>query len=341
VIAVLLVGGEGTRLRPLTYTIPKQMLPVVGRPLLERVVTSLVRHGVTSVVLSLGYLPDRFISAYPDFRVAGVPVSYAVEPEPLDTAGGLAYAARHADVDETFLVVNGDNMTDFDVTALLAHHRALGARATIALHPVEDPSRFGVVTTDAAGWVTAFVEKPPLGEAPSNEINAGMYVLEPSVLDLIPIGARVSIERETFPALVASRALAARPDHAYWIDTGTPDAYLRAHRDVLTGARRVEITGEVVDGSWIDAAADVDSTATVRTSAVGPRCRVGAGSVVAGSVLLAGAVVDAHAVVEDSVIGPDARVGTSAVLRNLSVVGAGETVPENATLDGARVGGPR
>ena len=205
--AVVLVGGEGTRLRPLTLSAPKQMLPIVGVPMIERVLGHLASHGIDDAVLSLGYLPDAFTEAYPDGRVAGMGVTYAVEPEPLDTAGAVRFAAAFAGIDETFVVVNGDVLTDLDLTALVAFHRERGAEGTIALHPVADPSAFGVVPTDDDGRVQAFVEKPPRDEAPTNEINAGTYVLEPSVLGRIPEGGRVSIERETFPAMVRDGGL--------------------------------------------------------------------------------------------------------------------------------------
>src|ERR1700738_2589660 len=177
------------------------MLPVAGRPMIERGVTHLAKHGVDEVVLSLGYRPDAFLAAYPDGRCAGVRLTYAVEPQPLDTGGAIAFAARYAGIDERFVVVNGDVLTDLDVSALLAFHRDRGAAATISLVAVEDPSRYGVVPTEENGRVVGFIEKPPPGEAPTNMINAGTYVLEPEVLDRIPPGGRVSIERETFPAL--------------------------------------------------------------------------------------------------------------------------------------------
>src|SRR5580698_7381353 len=227
--AVVLVGGEGTRLRPLTLTAPKQMLPIVGVPMIERVLGHLASHGVDEAVLSLGYLPDAFMKAYPEGAVDGVHLTYAVEPEPLDTAGAVRFAATFGAVDETFVVVNGDVLTDLDLSALIEFHRARDAEGTIALHPVADPSAFGVVPTDEVGRVTAFVEKPPRDEAPTNEINAGTYVLEPSVLARIPEGGRVSIERETFPAMVRDGGLFARSDDSYWLDTGTPAAYLQAH----------------------------------------------------------------------------------------------------------------
>jgi mannose-1-phosphate guanylyltransferase len=205
--AVVLVGGEGTRLRPLTLTTPKQMLPIVEEPMIERVVGHLADHGVDDAVFSLGYRPDAFIDAYPDGTIAGVRLTYAVEPTPLDTAGAIRFAASFAGIDETFVVVNGDVLTDADVSGLVDFHRRRGAEATISLTPVEDPSAFGVVPTDDQGRVEAFIEKPPRDEAPTNLINAGTYVFEPTVLDRIPAERRVSIERETFPAMVGDGTL--------------------------------------------------------------------------------------------------------------------------------------
>ena len=220
--AVVLVGGEGTRLRPLTLTSPKQMLPIVGVPMIERVLGQLAAHGVDEAVLSLGYLPDAFTEAYPDGRAAGVALTYAVEPEPLDTAGAVRFAATFAGITETFVVVNGDVLTDMNLTTLVEFHRDRGAEGTIALHPVADPSAFGVVPTNSEGRVTAFVEKPPRDEAPTNEINAGTYVLEPSVLARIPEGGRVSIERETFPPWCATATSSPVPT--------TPTGSTRARR---------------------------------------------------------------------------------------------------------------
>ena len=184
--AVVLVGGEGTRLRPLTFTTPKQMLPVAGRPMIERVLAHLAAHGVDEAVLSLGYRPDAFMRAYPEGTAAGVKLVYAVEEQPLDTAGAIRFAAYEAGLVETFVVVNGDVLTELDVSALVQQHHETAAQATIALTPVEDPSAFGVVPTDETGRVTAFIEKPAPGEAPTNLINAGTYVFEPTVLDRIP-----------------------------------------------------------------------------------------------------------------------------------------------------------
>ncbi|MGH9213166.1 MAG: sugar phosphate nucleotidyltransferase [Acidimicrobiales bacterium] len=326
----MLVGGFGTRMRPLTYTRPKQMLPIVHRPMIEHVVGHLARYGVDEVVLSLGYQPDAFAEAYPDGRCAGANLVYAVEPEPLDTAGAIRFAAQHAGVDQRFLAVNGDVLTDLDVGELVAFHADRAAEATIFLHPVDDPSRYGVVPTDDAGRVLAFVEKPPRESAPTNLINAGIYVLEPSVIDRIPAGRKVSVERETFPALVAEGAVYARPGATYWIDTGTPQAYLRAQMDLLDGVR-----GEVPAG--VHPTAVVDPTATVVRSVVGPHAVVGPGARVERSVLLPHAEVGGGAQVEDSVLGEAAQIMAGAVVVGGTVVGDGEVVEAGARLDGARV----
>ncbi|HIL46453.1 MAG TPA: nucleotidyltransferase family protein, partial [Acidimicrobiia bacterium] len=174
--ALVLVGGFGTRLRPLTLNTPKQMLPIVGKPMIEHVVEHLAAHGVTEVVLSLGFAPEAFQEAYPDGVCAGLPLHYAIEPEPLDTAGAVRFAALDAGIDDTFLVLNGDVLTGLDVSALVERHQGFSAQATLHLTPVDDPSRYGVVSTDADGRVLGFVEKPAPGTAPTNWINAGTYV---------------------------------------------------------------------------------------------------------------------------------------------------------------------
>jgi mannose-1-phosphate guanylyltransferase len=328
--AVLLVGGFGTRLRPLTWHTPKQMLPVVGVTMLERVVAWLGGHGVGEVVLSLGYRPDAFLQAFPDGACAGVALRYAVEPEPLDTAGAVRFAARHAGIDERFVVVNGDVLTDFDLDALVRLHHRRGAEGTIHLTPVEDPSRYGVVPIDAEGRVEAFIEKPSAGEAPSHWINAGTYVLEPSVLDRIPDGRRVSIERETFPAMVAEGSLYALQDESYWIDAGTPATYLQAQLDLVDGVR-----GPAEPA--VAAGARVDGDALVEHAVIMAGACVGAGAKVRDSVVLAGAVVEAGAQVVGSIVGPGAVVGRDASVLDLTVLGEGAVVEAGAQLSGERV----
>jgi len=327
--AVVLVGGFGTRLRPLTNDIPKQMLPIVGVSMLERVVATLGAQGVTEAVLSLGFRPDAFLAAYPDGRCAGVTLHYAVEPEPLDTAGAVRFAARSAAIDETFLVVNGDVLTDLDVRALWERHTVTAAEATIALTPVEDPSRYGVVPIDDDGRVLEFVEKPPPGTAPTNWINAGTYVLEPSVIDRIDDGRRVSIERETFPSLVDDGALFALRSDAYWLDAGTPATYLRAQLDLVDGTRAAEPA--------IASSAEIDPSAIVEHSVLMDDVVIGNGAVVRGSVVLPGATVGPGVRVHDSIVAAGARIGPDSRLEGLSVVGAGVELPARTELMGTSV----
>lgn len=353
--AVVLVGGEGTRLRPLTFAIPKQMLPVAGATMIERVLGQLARHGVDDVVLSMGYRPDAFLAAFPDGTAAGVSLHYAVEPEPLDTAGAIRFAAGDAGIDDTFLVVNGDVLTDLDVSALVDFHRRRGAEATISLTPVEDPSAFGVVPTDGDGRVEAFIEKPPPGAAPTNLINAGTYVFEPAVLERIAAGRRVSVERETFPALVRDRSLFAAPSDAYWIDTGTPAQYLAANLDLVSGRRAlppVPAARELTPGVWATGAPVVEGAVTapcllgdgavvaagavVRSSVLGAGATVAAGAEVDGSVLLAGAAVESGATVSRSVVGERAAVGEKARLCPVTVVGCDARVEAGTVLEDAR-----
>ena len=327
--AIILVGGEGTRLRPLTYEMPKQMLPLLGSPMIEHVFASMAQHGVTEIILSLGYLPDRFVEAYPDGHIGDVKITYVTEPAPLDTAGAIRFAALQAGVVDTFFVVNGDVLTDLDLTSLLAFHRSRNAEATIALHPVDDPSRFGVVPTDDDGRVVAFVEKPPRDEAPTNLINAGTYIFEPSVLDRIAPEGRVSVERVTFPALAADGVLYAMPDNAYWLDTGTPTAFLQANTDLLArGAQGV------VGGNWIHPDATVHPDARVEHSVIDKGCVLEAGAVVRESVLLPEITVGAGARVVGSLIGRGATIGDRAHLAATSVVDCDYVVEADSRFDG-------
>jgi mannose-1-phosphate guanylyltransferase len=325
--AVVLVGGFGTRLRPLTLTRPKQMLPIVNRPMIEHVVGHLADHGVDDVVLSLGYRPDGFRRAYPEGRCAGATLHYAVEPEPLDTAGAIRFAADRAGIDDTFVVVNGDVLTELDLADLVAAHRAAGADATIHLTAVDDPSAFGVADVDRSGRVLKFVEKPAPGTEPSNLINAGTYVFEPSVLDLIEPGRPVSVERDTFPRLVAGGRMYAVATDDYWIDAGRPELYLRANLDLVTGRRRDCVKG-------VHPAAKLGVDVAVEDAVIGPGASVGAGAVVNRSVLLPGASVGAGAVVEESIVMGSAGARARVVR---AVVGAGAIILDDESVVDARV----
>jgi mannose-1-phosphate guanylyltransferase len=354
--AIVLVGGTGTRLRPLTLRTPKQMLPIIEQPMIERVLSGLARGGIEEAVLSLGYLPDAFMRAYPGGEAAGVHLTYAVEPEPYDTAGAVRFAADTAGIDDTFLVVNGDVLTDLDVSTLIDFHRSCGAEGTIRLYPVEDPSAFGVVDTDDDGRVRAFIEKPPAGEAPSDLINAGTYVFEPSVLERIAPGRRTSIERKTFPEMVADGVLFARADPAYWLDTGTPADFLAAHADLLNGKRpgppcpgaylvspgvwatgTPGFDGEAVAPCFVGAGARIAPGARIEGSVVGRGAVVDAGAVVVSSVLMARTYVGVDARIEGSILGEGALIGEGCRLRPISVVGPEVEVEPGTVLDGQRI----
>jgi mannose-1-phosphate guanylyltransferase len=357
--AIVLVGGFGTRLRPLTLTVPKNLVPVAGIPMIERVVGWLAQHGIDDVVLSLGYRPDAFFSAFPKGIAAGVPLTYVVEPEPLDTAGAVAFAAKEVGVAERFVVANGDVLTDIDLSEVIARHDASGAEGTITLTPVEDPSRFGVVPTDPDGRVTAFIEKPEPGTAPTNLINAGTYVLEPSVLRRIPSPGPVSIERVVFPEMVAAGTLYAVASDRYWLDVGLPDSYLKATADLLDGssrpgppapgavrrpeggwslgAPRVEGDVAVDDASLLCDGAIIGTGATVTASVVGPAARVAERARLDGAVLLAGAIIGEGAVVEGSIVGPGAVVGAGAKITGCSVLGEGAVISPNDDVHARRV----
>jgi NDP-sugar pyrophosphorylase family protein len=345
---------------------PKPMLPVAEVTMIERVVAHLSRHGIDEVVLSMGYQPEAFLTAFPEGTCNGVRLVYAVEPERLDTGGGIAFAARLAGLDETFVVMNGDVLSDLDLTELVAFHRERGGEATIALTPVDDPSAFGVVTTDPDGRVTAFVEPPdavkkgieqPATQPPTNLINAGFYVFEPSVIDRMPVDTPVHIETEVFPGMVDQRALFALVSPLYWTDTGTPALYLQANLDYVRGRRgdlpapgakersagvwtlgAGVIEGEVTAPSLVGDAAYIASGASVEESVVGGGARVEAGAIVRNSLLLPGAVVHTGARVEHSILGEGAVVGEDAVVTDLSVIEGRASVGAGLALAGARIG---
>ena len=336
--AVVLVGGEGTRLRPLTFTTPKPLLPIANRPFLERQLEWMVASGIDEVVLSLGYLPDAFREHFPGDTFGDLRLHYAVEDEPLGTAGAIRFAAEAMGVDERFVVCNGDVLTALDLASLVRFHDERGAEASIHLVRVADPSAFGVVPTYPDGEVKAFVEKPPPGQAPTDWINAGTYVLEPSVLERIPAGMNVSIERETFPRMLDGRgALYALEHDVYWLDIGTPDKYRAAHVDVLGGAVGRPPAPDAVEtdpGIWVQPGAVIDAStrlvppvligagsavgpgAYVARTSVGADCVVGYGARVEGSVLLDGAAVGRASEVVDCVLGPGASVPEAATVRS-------------------------
>lgn len=324
--AIVLVGGEGTRLRPLTSDVPKPAVTLVDRPFLAYAIEWLAAHGVTEVVLACGFLPDVLREALRDEEQrAGVKITYVAEPEPLGTAGAIRFAADSLGdrLEDRFLALNGDVLADLDLSALLHAHEERGASATIGLHPVDDSSAYGLVRCDEDGRVLEFLEKT--GKAVPGEINAGAYVLQRPVLDLIPPGQAVSIEREVFPRLIGEGLCGLLLD-GYWMDIGTPERYLQASWDILedTVETRVKPTAPgllVGEGAEIDEEADVGPRAVVAAG-----CRVERGATVADSVLLDGCAVGRDALVRDSILAPGATVEPGAQLVN-AVVGRDERVP--------------
>jgi mannose-1-phosphate guanylyltransferase len=321
--AIVLVGGQGTRLQPLTLTVPKPALTLVDRPFLAYMIEWLAGHGVTEVVLACGFLPDVLREALAgEEERAGVTIRYVVEPERRGTAGAIRFAADQLgdDLDDRFLALNGDVLTDLDLTALLGAH---AGRATIALHPVGDSAAYGLVRCGASGEVLEFTEKT--GEAVPGEVNAGMYVLERSVLDLIPPDEEVSIERDVFPYLVGEGLHGLLLD-GYWMDIGTPERYLEASWDILE--RRVETRVEpTAPGMLVGKDTEVAPGAKIGPRVVlGKGCKVEAGTEVRDSVLLDGCTVGEAARVHGSILSAAVEVAAGATLEN-AVVGADERVP--------------
>jgi mannose-1-phosphate guanylyltransferase len=332
--AVVLVGGEGRRLRPLTDTRPKPMMSLVDRPFVAHQLDLLRRHHVTDVIFSCGYRPDALRAHFGDGSQAGVRVRYVVDPEPLGTAGAIKNAEELLDGGPV-LVLNGDILTDLDLDALVAHHRNTGAAGTIALTPVDDPSAFGLVRLHPDDSVEAFVEKPSPDELRPGEpfrINAGTYLLEPGVLGRIPAGRACSIEREIFPEVAGDGALYGFPSDAYWRDIGTPASYLAAHHDVLSGAVHTE---SPVGAAYIGPSARVDPSAEVDAlSCVGPGATIGARARVEGSVIGPGARVGEGAALVDAIVGEGVVVGAGARVGPGAVIGDRATIADGAAVDG-------
>jgi mannose-1-phosphate guanylyltransferase len=350
--AVILVGGEGTRLRPLTYGTPKPMVPLFGVPFLERSLARLRGAGVTEAILASGYLPQAIRDHFGDGERVGMRLSYFVEETPLGTAGAIRNVADS--IDGTFFVLNGDVLTSLNLRAMLAFHRERGGLGTLHAIRVDDPSAFGCIVRDGSDRVTSFVEKPPRDEAPTNEINAGTYLLEPAVIDAIPAGRAASIERETFPQLLArGERLNSFVTSDYWLDVGRPAQYLQAHADILDGklslqapgagvvergrfvlaGDRFEGPGRVQSPSFIGTGASIDPSAVVGPYAVlGADCRVGPGARVRDSVLWDDVEIEAGAAVSDAILATGVRVGAGAVVPSGAVIGHAAKIPANAVL---------
>jgi mannose-1-phosphate guanylyltransferase len=350
--ALILVGGEGTRLRPLTSTVPKPVVTLVDRPFMAYMLEWLRGHGVDDVILSCGFMANGVREVLGDGSAMGVRVRYVEEPEPLGTGGALKYAEDL--LDERFFMLNGDVLSDMDLTAQLRQHEQTGARATLALMAVEDPSAYGLVRRHPDGSVKQFLEKPSADEVlDTNLVNAGAYILEREVLGaMAPAGTRISIEREVFPTLV-DKGLYGYEATGYWLDIGTPQRYLQATFEILDGAVQTEVGSQLAQARGVLGACDATVRAPVvigegsvvdAEAVIGPRAvlgrgvHVGPGAVIESSVVLDGARIGAGARISSSIVSADAHIGDGCHLEREVVIGEGVRLGAgNKLQDGIRI----
>jgi NDP-sugar pyrophosphorylase family protein len=341
---LILAGGKGTRLRPLTINTPKPIVPVANSPFLLYQVDLMRSGGIEDIILSLSYQPRKIEDLLKDGTDYGVRIRYAVEASPLGTGGAFKNAEEH--IDSTTVVFNGDVMTSIDLSAVIARHRERQAVATIVLTPVENPSAYGLVETDRDGWVQRFVEKPGPNEITCNTINAGIYLLEPSVLRYMPKGEAYSFERGLFPTLLEHKEpVLSYTLNDYWIDIGTPRKYLEVHHDILAKRfvssrvahnlldRNALQTGATVDDkSIIDAEVRIGAGVRIENSVIGKNCKIDEGAQIIDSVVWSGNTVDADARVAGSIVGKGCYIGRSASLRPGVVLGDKTVVTDYSQL---------
>jgi mannose-1-phosphate guanylyltransferase len=352
--AVILVGGQGTRLRPLTSTVPKPVVQLVDRPFISYMLEWLRGHGVEDVIMSCGFLASGVRDVLGDGSGLGLRLQFVEEPEPRGTAGALKLAEPM--LEERFLVLNGDVLTDLDLTAQIAQHEASGARATLALVPVADPSAYGLVLLDEHGAVREFIEKPdPDQRVETNLISAGAYVLERSILELVPPDRNVSVEREVWPRLVGE-GLYGFASESYWMDIGTPERYLKGTFDIIEGNVRTavqqrlgsdwlaldpgaQMRGKLVPPAVVERGVSVAEGAQVGSLVVlAEDVSVGAHSSVERAVILPGSEIGEHCELRDCIIAPGCRVGSGSTISGGAVLGEGVTVgSENVITRGARI----
>jgi mannose-1-phosphate guanylyltransferase len=351
--AVILVGGEGTRLRPLTSTVPKPVVPLVDRPFIAFMLDWLGTHGIDDVIMSCGFLATSVRNVLGDGSAYGVRLRFVEEPDPRGTAGALKFASSM--LDERFLMLNGDVLTDIDLTAQIAQHEQSGAKATLALVPVADPSAYGLVHLNDDRSVRDFVEKPSPDAIDTNLISAGAYVLDREILELVPPDRNVSIEREVWPQLIGNGRYGF-PAESYWLDIGTPERYLQGTFDIIEGNVKTAV-GERLGSDWlaIDPGAQasgrvippavLERGVTVAESAqvgslvvLGEDVSVGAHATVERSVILKGAVIGEGATLRDCIVAAGCRIGARTSIGGGAVLGEGVTVgADNVIAHGARI----
>jgi mannose-1-phosphate guanylyltransferase len=339
--AVVLVGGEGTRLRPLTCNTSKAMVPILNMPFLEYLLRYLKNHGIGDIILATSYLPERIQGSFGDGAKLGLHLTYLIEKEPLDTAGAVKNA--ESSLDEPFFVINGDVLTAIDLTAMMKRHREVKPRVSIALTAVDNPTIYGVVETDAKGMVKRFVEKPPLEEVTTNMINAGIYIVEPEVLANIPPSTRSSFERTHFPQLLkAGEPILGYASDQYWIDIGTPEKYIRVQHDLLSG-RAPSLSrywGKLDGGIQMGSNSTIDPSAEIEGAVlIGEKCVIAKGARIKGpAVLGARCRVDQEALVEGAILWDNARVGKKAMLSNCVIASNSYVQEESQVLENCVLG---
>jgi len=338
------VGGEGTRLRPLTWRTPKALVPVLGRPLLEHLLLNLRQHGVDSVTLAMTRRSEAIRAAFEDGAALGIAIDYAYEDVPLGSGGAIGSIAstwRTAEGgpwDEAFIVVNGDVITDLDVSAMIANHRAKGAVLSLSLHEVEDPSPFGVVDIDSDGLIHRFVEKPAIEDAPSRLINAGTWIFEPRLIEMLDPANFHRVEDGLFPKLCGTHEpVYGFHQQAYWADVGNPDALLRVNLDMAAGLVTSPAASPTAPGVYIDKTSTIEDGAHVEAPAViGAGSIVRSGATVARSLLWDEVSVGTDASVTDSILATGVAVGAEAQVAH-SVVAHHATIQPRTSLEGERI----
>lgn len=324
--ALFLAGGLGTRLKPITDDLPKPMVPIMGKPLLERNIENLKKHGVDEIVLSTCYKPHKTEKYFEDGRRLGVKISYISEDVPLGTAGAIKNAQSF--FDDTSLVFNADILSDIDISEMIRFHKEKGALATIAVTQVDNPSVYGVIEHDENGFITAFKEKPQPHESSSNLINSGVYIFEPQLLNEIPSGRAVSIERETYPLLLQKGfKIAVYNRCSYWLDLGTPEKYLKAHKDILEGILQIDDNDFNKNRQFISKTAKINHTARIIGPVyIGDNVEIGSFAVIGPDTVLC----------DDSSVGMGAKVVGSVVWDHVHV-GGGASVVNSVVMSNCRV----
>jgi mannose-1-phosphate guanylyltransferase/phosphomannomutase len=359
--AVILAGGYGTRLRPLTYTRPKPMLPLAGKPILQHIIEFLASHDFHEIIVTENYLYELIEDYFGDGFKFGVEITYFREDKPLGTAGSVKNAERY--LDDTFIVIQGDNLTDINLKSVTEFHKKRQGIATIALTPVENPTEFGIVELNKRGQIVRFLEKPKPEECFSNLVNMGLYVFEPSILDLIPKDKAYDFSKDLFPSLLEEKEIYGYEVRGFWSDIGRPESYLNTNRWVLSRLRKAPKRAPIKEGVLTEGAVAIEEDTTILTgarifgpviigggtkvesdvtiasnSAVGQRVKIGRGSTIAGSIIYEDTVIGGDSRLNYSVIGEGCEIGAGVTLSPRSVIGAGCKIGEKTEiLPGTRI----